>query len=120
MARKHHLLLLGLISISLISLLGIQAYWIHTDISLQEERLNEKMQAVLLDMHHMVENDSVLSQQLIGLKNLWGRNDYFNRRSMDVHIARLRKYLKDDPGLRIVNIHGKGFILEESNLDQQK
>jgi DNA-binding response OmpR family regulator len=49
----------------------------------------------------------------VALQELWGRNDYFNRRSMDVHIARLRKYLKDDPGLSIVNIHGKGFILEE-------
>jgi DNA-binding response OmpR family regulator len=47
------------------------------------------------------------------LKQLWGKNDYFNRRSMDVHISHLRKMLKADPQLKIVNVHGKGFVLVE-------
>lgn len=67
LAQQYHLLLVGLISVSLISLLGIQAYWIHTDLSLQEDRLNEKMQDVLLDMHHMIEDDSLLSRHMIDL-----------------------------------------------------
>ena len=51
------------------------------------------------------------------LKQIWGRDDYFTARSMDVFITKLRKYLKDDPNLEIVNIHGNGFRLnvERSN-----
>lgn len=48
------------------------------------------------------------------LKELWGESDYFNRRSMDVFITKLRKYLQDDPKVSITNVHGKGFILEEN------
>ncbi len=46
------------------------------------------------------------------LKTLWGENDYFSRRSMDVFISKLRKYLNDDPSIKIRNVHGKGFVLE--------
>jgi DNA-binding response OmpR family regulator len=45
------------------------------------------------------------------LKRLWGENDYFARRSMDVFISHLRKYLGDDPAVEIKNVHGKGYIL---------
>jgi DNA-binding response OmpR family regulator len=45
------------------------------------------------------------------LKSIWGSDDYFNGRSMDVFIWRLRSYLKKDPGVSIVNVHGKGFKL---------
>ncbi len=46
------------------------------------------------------------------LKEVWGDDDYFLGRSMDVFIAKLRKYLRDDPGLSITNVHGAGFKLE--------
>ncbi|WP_298391353.1 response regulator transcription factor [Hydrotalea sp.] len=45
------------------------------------------------------------------LKRIWGSDTYFNGRSMDVYIAKLRKYLKDDANIEIVNIHGNGFRL---------
>jgi DNA-binding response OmpR family regulator len=45
------------------------------------------------------------------LKNIWIDDNYFNARSMDVYITRLRKYLKKDPSVRILNIHGKGYRL---------
>ncbi|GAC1396081.1 MAG: response regulator transcription factor [Sediminibacterium sp.] len=48
------------------------------------------------------------------LKKIWGSDTYFNGRSMDVYIAKLRKYLKDDPNIEIVNIHGNGFRLVAS------
>jgi DNA-binding response OmpR family regulator len=48
----------------------------------------------------------------IALKSVWGGDDYFIGRSMDVFIAKLRKYLKDDPDISITNIHGSGFKLE--------
>ena len=46
------------------------------------------------------------------LNEIWGENDYFTRRTMDVHIARIRSYLKKDPQVSIKNVHGKGFRLE--------
>jgi DNA-binding response OmpR family regulator len=45
------------------------------------------------------------------LKKLWGESDFFTRRSMDVFISRLRKYLCEDPSIEIKNVHGKGYIL---------
>lgn len=56
--------------------------------------------------------NQLLDRKLV-LKKLWGQVDYFNRRSMDVHMAKLRKYLSLDPNLTIINIHGKGYILED-------
>ncbi|HKK76603.1 MAG TPA: response regulator transcription factor [Saprospiraceae bacterium] len=45
------------------------------------------------------------------LQQVWGKNDYFLGRSLDVFISRLRKYLRDEPELTIENIHGVGFRL---------
>lgn len=49
------------------------------------------------------------------LTEIWGTNDYFTARSMDVYITKLRKYFKDDEKIKIDNIHGSGFrlIIEE-------
>ncbi len=47
------------------------------------------------------------------LKRLWGQADYFSRKSMDVYISKLRRYLQDDPNVSITNIHSKGFILSD-------
>ncbi|MBA4146076.1 MAG: DNA-binding response regulator [Azospira oryzae] len=55
--------------------------------------------------------DRVLKREEI-LKAVWGDDDYFMGRSMDVFISKLRKYLKEDPGVQIVNYHGVGFRLE--------
>ncbi len=45
------------------------------------------------------------------LKMIWGEDSYFNARSMDVYITKLRKYLKGDPKVKILNLHGEGFKL---------
>lgn len=45
------------------------------------------------------------------LKTIWIDDNYFNARSMDVYITKLRKHLKDDPKIEIINIHGKGYKL---------
>ena len=55
--------------------------------------------------------DRVLKREEI-LKKVWGDDDYFMGRSMDVFISKLRKYLKDDSAIQIVNYHGVGFKLE--------
>jgi DNA-binding response OmpR family regulator len=54
-------------------------------------------------------NDLLPREQ--ALKKIWGSDTYFNGRSMDVYIAKLRKFLKDDEAVEIVNIHGNGFRL---------
>ena len=63
----------------------------------------------LLRMLAEHKNDLLPREQ--ALKKIWGSDTYFNGRSMDVYIAKLRKYLKDDPNMEIVNIHGNGFRL---------
>lgn len=63
----------------------------------------------LLKMLCEYKNDLLPREQ--ALKKIWGSDTYFNGRSMDVYIAKLRKYLKDDPSIEIVNIHGNGFRL---------
>jgi two-component system, OmpR family, response regulator len=45
------------------------------------------------------------------LKEIWNADSYFNARSMDVYIVKLRKYLKDDPRVELLNVHGVGFKL---------
>lgn len=45
------------------------------------------------------------------LKSIWNDDNYFNGRSMDVYIAKLRKYLKEDTAVELINVHGKGFKL---------
>lgn len=52
----------------------------------------------------------------VALKNIWGTDDYFNGRSMDVYITKIRKYLKEDPSIEIINIHGKGYRLNTNVL----
>lgn len=50
-------------------------------------------------------------QRDFALKTIWIDDNYFNARSMDVYITKLRKHLKDDPLIEIINIHGKGYKL---------
>jgi DNA-binding response OmpR family regulator len=45
------------------------------------------------------------------LKSIWGDDSYFNARSMDVYVTKLRKFLKQDPAVQIINLHGEGFKL---------
>ena len=50
---------------------------------------------------------------------LWIDDNYFNARSMDVYITKLRKHLKDDPAIEIINIHGKGYKLIAPDAETQ-
>jgi DNA-binding response OmpR family regulator len=58
--------------------------------------------------------NKVLSRNDI-LEKVWGSNDYFLGRSLDVFISRLRKYFKDDSGIKITNLHGIGFRFSVKN-----
>ncbi|MCC6753873.1 MAG: response regulator transcription factor [Saprospiraceae bacterium] len=57
----------------------------------------------------LVKNKNKVIKRSVILETLWGEDDYFMGRSLDVFISRLRKYLSDDPALKIDNIHGIGF-----------
>ena len=57
------------------------------------------------------ENMNDLTAREDALKKIWGSDTYFNGRSMDVYVAKLRKFLKEDAEVEIVNIHGNGFRL---------
>jgi len=76
---------------------------------LAEKSLTQK-EADLLKMFVLNQNQILKREEI--LDRLWGGNDYFAGRSLDVFISRLRKYLSNDHRLRITNQHGVGFKLE--------
>ena len=76
------------------------------------EQILTEREAHLLRL--LCENKGKLLSRRQVLNTLWNNNDYFTRRSMDVFISRLRKYLSDDPQIKINNVYGSGFILTDS------
>jgi DNA-binding response OmpR family regulator len=87
----------------------------HFNPKLRELKIKEVTQVLspkeneLLKMLAEHKNDLLTREK--ALKKIWGSDTYFNGRSMDVYIAKLRKYLKEDSTIEIVNIHGNGFRL---------
>ncbi|MDZ4664086.1 MAG: response regulator transcription factor [Bacteroidota bacterium] len=81
-------------------------------IGVNEQKLTTK-ESQLLRLLCVHKND-VLDRSF-ALKSIWQDDNYFNGRSMDVYIAKLRKYLRDDSKVEIINIHGKGFKLLVNN-----
>jgi DNA-binding response OmpR family regulator len=75
------------------------------------QKLSQK-EAKILEMLCNAPGELIESDHI--LKALWGENTYFHRRSMDVFISKLRKYLSTDQHVKISNVHGKGYILEDS------
>lgn len=59
----------------------------------------------------LVKNKNEILDRQATLRAIWGDDNYFNGRSMDVYIAKLRKLLKEDESIEIMNVHGKGFKL---------
>lgn len=75
----------------------------------QEEKKLSPKEAQLLELLAISPN-KLISREM-ALKKIWGSDDYFTARSMDVYITKLRKFLSEDPRLTIKNIHGAGFQL---------
>ncbi len=67
-------------------------------------RESELLRYFILNQDKVVKKEEILNE-------VWGTDSYFNSRSLDVFISRLRKYLSEDPKIKINNIHGIGFIL---------
>jgi DNA-binding response OmpR family regulator len=73
------------------------------------ERRLTAMESKLLVMLSQKLNQ-VVERSLL-LNEIWGNDDYFSRKSMDVFISRLRKYLAEDQNIKLLNVHNTGFIL---------
>jgi two-component system, OmpR family, response regulator len=74
----------------------------------KEKKLTSK-EAELLKLLCLRGNDVLTRSD--ALTEIWHDDSYFNARSMDVYIVKLRKYLKEDPGVELINVHGVGFKL---------
>lgn len=74
----------------------------------REQKLTSK-EAGLLRL--LCVNANEVLDRSIALTQIWNDDSYFNARSMDVYIVKLRKYLKEDPGVELINVHGVGFKL---------
>jgi len=74
----------------------------------QQQKLSTK-EAELLQLLCLKKNTVLTREE--ALLNIWHDDNYFNGRSMDVFLSKLRKYLKEDPKVEILNVHGKGYKL---------
>ncbi|MEZ4720375.1 MAG: response regulator transcription factor [Flavobacteriales bacterium] len=74
----------------------------------KEQHLTSKENALL---KMLVQHENQLLDRSQALLAIWGDDSYFNSRSMDVYVAKIRKYLKEDSRVKIINEHGKGFKL---------
>lgn len=75
----------------------------------QEIKLSPKETDLLT---FLLNNKNEVLDRNIALSKIWGEQGYFTARSMDVYITKLRKYLKSDKNISIVNIHGSGYMLK--------
>ena len=75
----------------------------------REEKTHHLTQREADLLKYLAENTNRVIKRSDILLSVWGEDDYFLGRSLDVFISRLRKYLKDDPRVNIENIHGVGF-----------
>lgn len=80
-----------------------------TSVDGEEQKLTKKESKILL---LLVQNKNKVLTRDIVLNAVWGQDDYFVGRSLDVFITKLRKYLKSEENVIINNIHGVGFKLE--------
>ncbi|MCK9302247.1 MAG: response regulator transcription factor [Bacteroidales bacterium] len=83
------------------------------EINGEVQRLTSR-ESDLLKLLCISKND--ILDRSFALKKIWLDDSYFNARSMDVYVAKLRKYLKDDPNISIMNVHGIGFKLVDSSI----
>lgn len=74
----------------------------------KEQKLTTKESELLKLLCNNMNN---VLERNFALKTIWQEDSYFNARSMDVYITKLRKYLKEDATIQILNIHGKGYKL---------
>ncbi len=83
----------------------------------QKQTLNDEEKSIKLTTKEaellklLCQHANDVLERNYALKKIWIDDNYFNARSMDVYITKLRKHLKDEPSVEIINIHGKGYKL---------
>jgi len=81
--------------------------------TLSSENYSQQLSPKEADLLKMLcENINKVMPREKALTKIWGENNYFTTRSMDVYITKLRKYLREDKHVEIVNIHGSGYLLK--------
>ena len=90
----------------------------HKNLSLKYDSTSKSLTQKEADLLKMfIENKNEVIKRSVILETLWGEDDYFLGRSLDVFISRLRRYLKEDTRIKIENIHSVGFRM---NVDTGK
>jgi len=83
------------------------------DVKKQTLTINKNIQKLTTKESELLKllciHENKVLERNFALRTIWFDDNYFNARSMDVYITKLRKYLKDDPSVEIINVHGKGF-----------
>jgi DNA-binding response OmpR family regulator len=82
---------------------------------LKDYKLTQKESELLM---FIIKNKNRLIKRDLMLKTIWGENDYFLGRSMDVFISRLRKFFKDDPVINIETFRGVGYIFRDNSYEK--
>jgi len=79
---------------------------------LRDDKNTQKLTTKESDLLKLLCNNiNQVLERNFALKAIWMDDNYFNARSMDVYITKLRKYIKSDPSVQIINVHGKGYKL---------
>jgi DNA-binding response OmpR family regulator len=84
----------------------------YTSQTIKKDNFQQKLstkEAELLRLLCLKKNNVLTREE--ALLSIWHDDNYFNGRSMDVFLSKLRKYLKEDPKVEIINVHGKGYKL---------
>jgi len=91
----------------------------HTRQVLKFEDTEQKLTAKEADLLKLLCNytNQILDRK-VALELIWNEDNYFNSRSMDVYISKLRKYLKNDPSIELLNIHGVGFRFVVDDIEE--
>jgi len=85
----------------------------YKNLALKAEESSKSLTQKEADLLYLfIQNKNEVIKRSIILEKLWGEDDYFMGRSLDVFISRLRKYLKTEEAIKIENIHGVGFRLK--------
>lgn len=87
---------------------------LNQELSFEDKKINLTIKESEL-LRYLVDKKNQLCPHKDILIKLWGKNDYFNKKSLNVFITRLRKYLELDEDIKIENVHSKGYILRLPN-----
>jgi DNA-binding response OmpR family regulator len=84
---------------------------LNQELDYKDKRINLTNRESQLLQHLVIHKNTLCTHKDI-LTQIWGKNDYFNKKSLNVFITHLRKYLNKDAKIKLENVHNRGFILK--------